>query len=68
MVGGITLVKDEPDGPGREGPDEPGPGGLEPGGPASRGSDAGAPVPDGSTATVEALAVPPPPLPGAGPG
>ncbi|MDW4898515.1 MFS transporter [Streptomyces californicus] len=69
MVGGITLVKDEPDGPGREGPDEPGPGGpAEPGGPASRGSDAGAPVPDGSTATVEALAVPPPPLPGAGPG
>ncbi|MFD3905824.1 MFS transporter [Streptomyces sp. CB04723] len=69
MVGGITLVKDEPDGPGREGPDEPGPGGpADPGGPASRGSDAGAPVPDGSTATVEALAVPPPPLPGAGPG
>ncbi|MFE7054946.1 MFS transporter [Streptomyces californicus] len=69
MVGGITLVKDEPDGPGREGPDEPGPGGsAEPGGPASHGSAAGAPVPDGSTATVEALAVPPPPLPGAGPG
>ncbi|MFF8441848.1 MFS transporter [Streptomyces californicus] len=69
MVGGITLVKDEPDGPGREGPGEPGPGGSAvPGGPASRGSDAGAPVPDGSTATVEALAVPPPPLPGAGPG
>ncbi|MFJ6486878.1 MFS transporter [Streptomyces sp. M54] len=69
MVGGITLVKDEPDGPGREGPDEPGPGGsAEPGGPGSHGSDAGAPVPDGSTATVEALAVPPPPLPGAGPG
>ncbi|MGW1233349.1 MFS transporter [Streptomyces californicus] len=64
MVGGITLVKDEPDGPGREGPD----GSAEPGGPASHGSDAGAPVPDGSTATVEALAVPPPPLPGAGPG
>ncbi|ARF65253.1 MFS transporter [Streptomyces violaceoruber] len=69
MVGGITLVKDEPDGPGREGPDEPGPGGsAEPGGPASHGSAAGAPVPDGSTATVESLAVPPPPLPGAGPG
>ncbi|WP_030335220.1 MFS transporter [Streptomyces sp. NRRL B-1381] len=69
MVGGITLVKDEPDGPGREGPDEPGPGGsAEPGGPGSHGSAAGAPVPDGSTATVEALAVPPPPLPGAGPG
>ncbi|WP_306339609.1 MFS transporter [Streptomyces sp. AS13] len=69
MVGGITLVKDEPDGPGREGPDEPGPGGsAEPGGPASHGSAAGTPVPDGSTATVEALAVPPPPLPGAGPG
>ncbi|MFF6928292.1 MFS transporter [Streptomyces californicus] len=69
MVGGITLVKDEPDGPGREGPDEPGPGGsAEPGGPASHGSAAGAPVPDGSTAMVEALAVPPPPLPGAGPG
>ncbi|MFD7419453.1 MFS transporter [Streptomyces californicus] len=69
MVGGITLVKDEPDGPGREGPDEPGPGGsAEPGGPASHGSAAGAPVPDGSTATVEALAVPPPPPPGAGPG
>ncbi|MGV0100688.1 MFS transporter [Streptomyces californicus] len=69
MVGGITLVKDEPDGPGREGSDEPGPGGsAEPGGPASHGSAAGAPVPDGSTATVEALAVPPPPLPGAGPG
>ncbi|WP_439081753.1 MFS transporter [Streptomyces sp. WL006] len=69
MVGGITLVKDEPDGPGREGPDGSGPGGsAEPGGPASHGSDAGAPVPDGSTATVEALAVPPPPLPGAGPG
>ncbi|WP_053607834.1 MFS transporter [Streptomyces sp. MMG1522] len=69
MVGGITLVKDEPDGPGREGPDGSGPGGsAEPGGPASHGSAAGAPVPDGSTATVEALAVPPPPLPGAGPG
>ncbi|QRV31126.1 MFS transporter [Streptomyces californicus] len=69
MVGGITLVKDEPDGPGREGPDETGPGGsAEPGGPASHGSAAGAPVPDGSTATVESLAVPPPPLPGAGPG
>ncbi|MEU5451345.1 MULTISPECIES: MFS transporter [Streptomyces] len=69
MVGGITLVKDEPDGPGREGPDEPGPGGsAEPGGPASHGSAAGAPVPAGSTATVESLAVPPPPLPGAGPG
>ncbi|WP_411095859.1 MFS transporter [Streptomyces sp. 020-2-3H-GM] len=69
MVGGITLVKDEPDGPGREGPDGSGPGGsAEPGGPASHGSAAGVPVPDGSTATVEALAVPPPPLPGAGPG
>ncbi|WP_030341049.1 MULTISPECIES: MFS transporter [Streptomyces] len=69
MVGGITLVKDEPDGPAREGPDGSGPGGsAEPGGPASHGSAAGAPVPDGSTATVEALAVPPPPLPGAGPG
>ncbi|KOU46642.1 MFS transporter [Streptomyces sp. MMG1522] len=63
------MVKDEPDGPGREGPDGSGPGGsAEPGGPASHGSAAGAPVPDGSTATVEALAVPPPPLPGAGPG
>ncbi|MFG3430808.1 MFS transporter [Streptomyces californicus] len=69
MVGGITLVKDEPDGPGREGPGGSGPGGsAEPGGPASHGSAAGAPVPDGSTATVEAFAVPPPPLPGAGPG
>ncbi|MFI1190390.1 MFS transporter [Streptomyces californicus] len=64
MVGGITLVKDEPDGPGREGPG----GSAGPGGPASHGSDAGAPAPGGSTATVEALAVPPPPLPGAGPG
>nr|WP_202541833.1 MFS transporter [Streptomyces sp. SID3915] len=58
VVGGITLLKDDADGPGGEGP---GPGGGEGGGPGGRGSLADqllGPAPDAPTVPV---AVPPGP-------
>ncbi|WGP13648.1 MFS transporter [Streptomyces sp. SH5] len=55
MVGGITLVKDGPDGTGPDGPD--------PDGTGPDGTD-----PDGTAAATVETATPPPPPPPAGPG